>query len=482
MGERVDVAIVGAGAAGLGFAARLRSRGERSFRILDREEGVGGTWRLNTYPGAASDVPSHLYSFSFAPNPGWTRRYPPQSEMLAYLERLTDEQGLREHLRLGTEVREARFDGGRWRLELAGAEPLEADVLVAACGQLSVPQVPRFAGVEDYRGPSWHSARWDHSVALDGKRVAVVGSGASAIQIVPELATRARTLHVFQRTPPWMIPRKDRRYTRAERRLFAASPAWRRAYRGYIYWRLESLWSAFTPGTPMSRVLTWMARHQLETQVPDPALRARLLPTYPIGCKRVLVSDDYYPALVTPGVELVTDPIDRFVPEGIRTRDGRVRELDAVVFATGFASQSLVAPMRVVGAGGTTLDERWARGPEAHLGLTVSGFPNLFLLYGPNTNLGHNSIIFMLESQIDYVLKMLDAMRRRGARTADVRPEVMERFNADLQSDLRDSVWSMGCSNWYKDEAGRINNNWYGPAIRYWWATRRPDLREYALA
>jgi cation diffusion facilitator CzcD-associated flavoprotein CzcO len=343
-----------------------------------------------------------------------------------------------------------------------------------------VPHVPDFGG--DFAGPSWHSARWDHSVELAGKRVAVIGSGASAIQIVPEVAKAAGALHVFQRTPPWILPRKDRPYTRAERRLFAASSLARRAYRASIFWRQETLWPAFKPGTPLSKVVTTMAARNLETHVPYPALRARLTPSYPIGCKRVLVSDDYYPAFARPGVELVTEPIDRLVPEGIRTADGRVRELDAIVFATGFDSQSLVAPMEVVSPAGETLDERWAAGPEAHRGLTVAGFPNFFLLWGPNTNLGHNSVIYMLEAQFDYVLGLLDAARRCGARTVDVRPEAMARWNASLQDQLRGSVWNAGCTNWYKTDGGKITNNWYGPAVKYRWETRRPDLAEYALA
>src|SRR3954470_9864794 len=294
--EHVEVPIVGAGAGGLGLAARLRQEGETSFAIFDRADRVGGTWRDNTYPGAASDVPSHLYSFSFAPNPGWTRRFPPQAEMLRYLERLTDEFALRDNLRLRSEVTGARFDPEtqRWRLELDGREAVEASVLVAACGQLSVPLVPHFEGLEDYRGAHLHSARWDHSFAIPGARVGVIGSGASAIQIIPKLAGVAGQLRVFQRTPPWIIPRKDRRYTRAERWAFARFPALRRAYRSYIYFRLESFFLGFGPSDMFERMLTKMAAKNLEDHVGDPALRERLTPRYRIGCKRILVDDDYY--------------------------------------------------------------------------------------------------------------------------------------------------------------------------------------------
>src|SRR3954447_23024962 len=304
--QHVEVAIVGAGAGGLGLAARLKQSGERSLAIFDRADGVGGTWRANTYPGAASDVPSHLYSFSFAANPDWTRRFPPQAEMLGYLERLTDDFGLRENLRLGTEVAGARFDEAsrRWQLDLGGGERVEASVLVAACGQLSVPRVPHFDRLEDCRGAHWHSARWDHSFAIPGARVGVVGSGASAIQIIPQLAGVARELRVFQRTPPWIIPRRDRPYTRPERWLFARLPAWRRAYRAYIYLRLESFFFGFGPSKVMERQLTKMATKHLEEHVADPALRAKLMPDYRIGCKRILVDDDYYDALQRPGAEL----------------------------------------------------------------------------------------------------------------------------------------------------------------------------------
>jgi cation diffusion facilitator CzcD-associated flavoprotein CzcO len=464
--ERTDVAIVGAGLAGLGLAARLRQTGHDSFVVLDRADEVGGTWRANTYPGVCCDIPSHLYSFSWAPNPDWTRRYPAQPEILRYIRRLVAEQGLREHLRLNTDVTGARFDAAtaRWRIRTAGGTELEAKVLIPACGQLSVPHVPRFEGLEEFGGERWHSAGWNHDFDLYGKRVAVIGSGASAIQIVPAIADRTARLHVFQRTPPWVIRRADRPYTRAERRMFAAVPAVRRAYRSWLFWRQEAFLLAFRPGSAAARAFTRSARWRMESQVSDPDLRRELLPHYPIGCKRVLISDDYYPVFSKPGVELVTEGIDRFVPEGIRTRDGRVRELDAVVFATGFKTQSLVAPMRIEGPDGRSLEDRWADGPQAHLGLTVAGMPNLFILYGPNTNLGHNSIIFMLEAQIEHVLGRLDAMRRRGADTIAVRPEVMERFNAELQEELRHSIWNAGCTNWYKTDEGRITLNWSGPA------------------
>jgi cation diffusion facilitator CzcD-associated flavoprotein CzcO len=481
--ERVEVAIVGGGAGGLALGARLRAAGETSFAILERDEGVGGTWRANTYPGCACDIPSHLYSFSFFTQGDWSRRYPTQPEMLRYFERLTDAFGLRPHLRLRTEVRDARFDpaAGRWRVRTDRGE-LDARVLVTACGQLRIPHVPAYAGLGELRAPHWHSARWRHDVDLAGKRVAVVGSGATAIQIVPEIARDARRVHVFQRSAPWVVPRRDRPYTRLERRLYGASPAARRAYRAAMFWQRELNFRAFRPSTPMSKLFVRIATKHLEEQVPDVALRERLLPDYPVGCKRVLISDDWYPALQQPNVELVTDPIERFVPEGVRTRDGALRELDAVVFATGFDSQALVAPMRIEGPDGVTLDERWEGGPRAHLGLTVAGMPNLFLLYGPNTNLGHNSILFMLECQIAYVLECLEELWRRGARALEVRAEAMERFDARVQEELRSSVWNGGCSNWYKTDDGRITNNWSGPCLDYWRATRRPHFGEYAFA
>jgi cation diffusion facilitator CzcD-associated flavoprotein CzcO len=483
MAERVDVAIVGGGAAGLGLGARLRDAGFGSLTVFERGERPGGTWRANTYPGAACDVPSHLYSFSFDPNPRWSRRYSPQAEILRYFEGFADRHGLRPHLRTSTDVTSATWDedASEWRLSTADGDEVRARFVAAACGQLSVPHVPAFAGLSDFAGPAWHSASWDHSVDVRGKRVAVIGSGASAIQIVPALAGVASHLSVFQRTPTWIIPRRDRAYTRLERELFARSDVWRRLYRSYLFWRLESFFLGFSPG-PAARSLTRMAMKHLEDQVPDPALRMLLTPTYPIGCKRVLVSDDYYPALQRPDVSLVTTAIDRFEPAGVRTRDGILHELDAVVWATGFHSQSLVAPMRVAGPGGRTLDELWADGPQAHLGVTVAGMPNLFLLYGPNTNLGHNSILFMMEAQFHYIVSCLSEVRRRGASSIEVRPDAFESFNRELQDRLSSSVWAAGCSNWYKTDGGRVTNNWPGFANEYWRATRRPDFGQYALA
>jgi cation diffusion facilitator CzcD-associated flavoprotein CzcO len=481
--DDVDIAIVGAGFGGLGLGARLRETGRTSFAILEAAGGVGGTWRANTYPGVACDIPSHLYSLSFAPRPGWTRRYPGQPEILDYLEHVADERGLRPHLRFGAEVAAARFDDddGRWRLELRDGRALAARILVAACGQLRVPHVPSFDGLDAFTGRWWHSARWDHGFDPRGRRVAVVGSGATAIQIVPELARAAARLHVFQRTPAWVIPRHDRAYTAAERRLLARIAPLRRAYRAALFLRQECFWLGFRPGSAAARALTRLARWRLESQVGDPGLRAALTPSYPLGCKRVLVSDDFYPALTRPGVELVTSTIARFEPGGVRTRDGVRRALDAVVFATGFDAQALVAPMRVEGTGGRSLEACWADGPHAHLGLTVPGFPNLFLLYGPNTNLGHNSIVFMMEAQIAHVLGCLDACDRRGAGRIEVRPEAMARSDRRTQARLQRSVFSQGCTSWYKTRAGRVTNNWPGTATEYWRAARRPHAEDYAL-
>jgi cation diffusion facilitator CzcD-associated flavoprotein CzcO len=482
--EDVSVAIVGAGFAGLGLGARLQESGRRSFVILEADDGIGGTWHANTYPGLACDVPSHLYSFSFAPRGDWTRRYPPQPEILSYLEEIADRFGLRPRLRLGTEVASASYDAGeaRWRLELRDGQELAAQVLVAACGQLRIPHIPRFRGLEDYEGAWWHSARWDHSYDLGGKRVAVIGAGATAIQVVPEIAKVCARVDVYQRTPPWVIARHDRPYTKLERRLFSTVGSWRRAYRSMLFLRQEMFLLGFRQGSLASRVLTRYARWRIESQVEDPELRRALTPAYPIGCKRIVVSDDWYPALVRPNVELITAAIDGFTARGIRTVDGVEREVDAVVFATGFDTQALVAPMRLKGRDGRTLDEAWADGPYAHLGLTVPEFPNLFLLYGPNTNLGHNSIIFMIEAQIAHVLGCLQELERRGARHIEVRPEAMDRFDRDTQERLRESVFSQGCTSWYKTDTGRVTNNWPGSATEYWRSVRRPEPADFTLA
>ncbi|MEU6037368.1 NAD(P)/FAD-dependent oxidoreductase [Actinomadura sp. NPDC047616] len=475
-----DVVIIGSGFGGIGMAARLLAAGVRDVVVLEKAAGLGGTWRDNIYPGAACDVPSHLYSFSFARKTDWSRRFPPQEEILAYLWDVARKHGVLPRVRFGTEVTEARFDeeAAVWRVSTAGGGELAARVLVSACGQLNRPALPAIEGRDSFAGTSFHSARWDHGADLTGRRVAVIGTGASAIQIVPEIAPRAGRLTVFQRSAPYVIDKPDREYRAWEKALLAAVPALHDLSRARIYASYESRALGFVKYPGLMKLMSRRFRRTLRTQIPDPRLRARLVPDYPMGCKRILLSGDYYPALVRPDVELVTDPITRITPSGVET--GRAAyDVDVIVYATGFHTSGFLAPMTIVGRDGLTLDAAWRDGARAHLGITVSGFPNLFLLYGPYTNLGHNSIIYMLESQFRYVLGCVRALRETGLAWIDVRPDVQDAFDRRMRERMRSTVWEAGCASWYMTADGRVVNNWPGFTFAYRRATRRPDPRHF---
>jgi len=353
-----------------------------------------------------------------------------------------------------------------------------AQALVSGTGQLNRPRIPAFAGLESFAGSAFHSSRWQRDFATQGKRVIVIGTGASAVQIVPELVRDAAHVSVMQRTPSYVIPRNDRAYFRFEKWLFRYMPGWRALYRSLIYWSLEARFTALHRASLMGRLTRWMALRHLKKQIADPALRARLTPDYPIGCKRIVISDDWYPALAADNCSLVTDAIDHIAPEGVVTADGTLHAADALVFATGFDTTSFLAPMQIVGKDGVALTDAWRQGAEAHRGVLVSGFPNLFLLYGPNTNLGHNSILFMIECQVRYVMRCLDEVGRRGARWIDVKRDAMARSNAELQAALAKTTWSSDCNSWYKTADGKITNNWSGRTAAYWRATRNPDFDE----
>jgi cation diffusion facilitator CzcD-associated flavoprotein CzcO len=479
----VRVAIVGAGFSGLCLGIALRRAGIESFEILEKADGVGGTWRANTYPGAACDSPAFAYCFSFEQKTDWSRKWAPQPEILAYLEHCARKYGLVPHLRLRTEVAGARFDAARavWRVRTTAGEVVEAEVLVSGVGQLSRPRVPDLPGLERFRGGSFHSARWDPACSLAGRRVAVIGNAASAIQLVPPVAREAEQLTVFQRSANWMIPKRDRAYAEAERRRFA-----RHAWLAWLYraW----LWGSFEARFPVFRGARWLGRRverialrHLRAAVRDPALRGALVPDYPIGGKRILISDDYYEALVRPNVRLVTSAIDRVEEDAIVTCDGERHPADVLVLATGFETTEFLAPMEIEGLRGLSLREAWRGGARAYLGISVPGFPNFFLMYGPNTNLGHNSIPFMLECQAGYVVRCIRELSRRGLRWLDLRPEVLEAWDARIQAELARTVWAETDHSWYKDARGRITNNWSGTTARYWWSTRRPDLGAYHL-
>lgn len=426
------VAVIGAGFGGLGVAVALRAEGA-DVVVLERGDDVGGVWRENTYPGAACDVPSHLYSFSFAPDHRWGRRFAPQRDILDHLRRVADDHGLREHIRLRTEVTEARFDDGRWRLTTAAGDVVEADVLVAACGQLTAPTRPSVPGIDAFRGPVLHSARWDHGVDLRGRRVAVVGTGASAVQIVPAIAGDVAHLTVFQRSAEHLVPKPDRRYSALHRALFRYVPAWPRLVRRLLMATFER--AAAVPVGPAGRPVQLALRALLRARVPEADLRRRLRPAHAVGVRRALVSSDYHRTLRRPHVDLVTEPIAEVVPDGVRTADGTLHPADVLVLATGFETARFLAPMKVFGRDGRELSEQWRDGARAHLGITVPGFPNLFLVHGPNTALRSGSVVHMIECQAGYLRQ---AVRRiaTGARTLEVRRDVADAFDAEMQERL----------------------------------------------
>jgi cation diffusion facilitator CzcD-associated flavoprotein CzcO len=477
------VAIVGSGFSGVAAAVELQRRGVTSFTLFERSDELGGVWRDNTYPGAACDVPSHLYSFSWAPNPDWTLRFAPQHEIRDYLHRVAREHGLLQHCRFGTEVVRAVWSDATatWDVHLGSGEVVEVDVVVTGTGQLGRPAVPRLPGIADFAGAHFHSARWDHDLDLTGRRVVVVGTGASAIQFVPHVAEDADHVTVVQRSAPWVVRKGDRRYTPLERRAFSVVPGYAAAHRAYLYVRSEGRWPAFS-GNPLgARAATRLARRHLERAVDDRELRDRLLPDHPLGCKRVLQSNDWYPALARDDVDLVEGTVERVESDAVVLTDGTRLPCDTIVWGTGFATTEFLAPMEVVGRDGTTLDDAWCDGAEAHLGITVAGFPNLFLMYGPNTNLGHNSIIFMLECQARYIGQAVRTMVDRDLASVEVRTDVHRRFNDSLQRRLRESVWAAGCDSWYVDEHGRIVNNWVGTTLEYRWRTRRFEPDDHVL-
>jgi cation diffusion facilitator CzcD-associated flavoprotein CzcO len=478
---RLRVAIIGAGFSGIGMAIRLRQAGIEDFLVFEKAEDLGGTWWENSYPGCACDVPSHLYSFSFAPNPSWSRTYSPQPEIWEYLRRCSDEFGVSPRIRLGHEVTDASWDEDRrcWRLETSHGV-FEADVLVAGAGLLHRPSIPEFPGQERFEGPAFHSAAWDHSHDLDGRRVAVIGTGASAIQVVPSIQPRVERLHVFQRTAPWIFPRSERSISAAERWLFKRVPIVQRAIRAGVYVMFESRVLGMAYDRRLMRPLEAISRWHLRRQVPDPQLREKLTPTYRMGCKRILVSSEYYPALGQPNVEVVTDAISEIGADSIVTADGREREVDAIVYGTGFEVSNWPTLGFVRGRDGRRITDVWAeRGAEAYAGMSVAGFPNMFVLLGPNTGLGHNSVVYMIECQIGYVMDALRTMERQGIATVEVRREAQDAYDAELQTRLGDTVWSSGCASWYLHPSGRNPTIWPGFTWRYRQRTRRFDPAAY---
>jgi cation diffusion facilitator CzcD-associated flavoprotein CzcO len=461
------IAIIGAGFGGVAVAAELRRAGFHDFVLLEKADRIGGVWRDNAYPGCACDVPAPLYSFSFAPNPDWSRRFPPHSEILAYLDRCVTELGLTPHLRLGTEVVAADWDEAAscWRLALADGTELVADVLVPAVGQLSRPVVPRLPGAEQFRGPALHTARWDPALRIEGKRVAVVGTGASAIQLVPAIAGTAAHIDVYQRSAPWTLPKPDRRYGRLRRAAYRRVPALMRPPRAGTWAMTVFTGAAVLGNRAAGAFLRAASGAQRRWQVRDPGLRARITPDEPMGCKRVLFTSAWLPTLARPDVDLVTTPIAAVTPAGIRTTDGVEHPCDILVYGTGFAATDFLTPIKVTGRAGEKLEQVWRDGAHAYLGMAVPGFPNMFLVYGPNTNTGNTSVVYFHEAQARYIGQVVRALAA-GSGPLEVRPEVAAGYDAELQSRLAGSVWT-ACRSWYRTPSGRVVTNWPGMAGEY---------------
>jgi cation diffusion facilitator CzcD-associated flavoprotein CzcO len=478
------VLIVGTGFAGLGMGIRLKQAGFHDFTIVEQAASIGGTWRDNHYPGAACDIPSHLYSFSFEPNPGWSRSFSAQEEILAYMNRCADKYGLRPHIELNTEISRAEWDerAGVWDVRTKDGRTFRAQALVSGCGGLSRPSYPDIPGLSSFEGKKFHSSRWDHSYPLEGKKVGLIGTGASAIQIVPAIAPKVSQLAVFQRTPPWIIPKPDVAIPSAVKATFRLAPPLQALARTAIYWILESRASAFVMNPKRLTRAEPDALKYLASRVKDPVLRAKLTPNYTMGCKRILLSNEYFEALQRENVALVTDAIDRVTPAGVRTADGQEHRFDALVCATGFQAAEAVAPFQVRGRGGRELNDEWKDDAQAYLGTTVAGYPNLFLIVGPNTGLGHNSMVFIIESQVEYILSALQTMKAKSLQYVDVKPAVQRAYNARLHERMAKTVWSTGgCKAWYTTRDGKNTTLWPGFTFEYRLRTRRFDPASYDL-
>ncbi|MDH3199488.1 MAG: NAD(P)/FAD-dependent oxidoreductase [Myxococcales bacterium] len=477
-----DVAIVGAGFSGLCMAIKLKEAGIDSFVVLEKAEEVGGTWRQNTYPGCACDVQSHLYSYSFEGNPNWSRKFAPWNEIYDYILRCTDEHGLRTHIRFGHEVDEAVFDAGpgHWHIRTTNGSTVTARAFVLGTGPLHVPLSPDVPGLETFQGKIFHSSQWDHNFDFEGKTVASIGTGGSAIQYVPEIAPQVKQVHVFQRTAPWILPKPDREYSKIEKLLFRLSPQLRKLHRGWLYVRNElRVLPIMNP--VLTRPLEKLATLYIKRCVDDPAIVEQLTPDYTIGCKRVLLSNNYYQTFNRPNVELVTDALTEVKENSVVTSDGVERPVDAIILGTGFEAdpRNYLDKLTIKGLGGRDLLSCWENGAEAYLGITVAGFPNMFELVGPNTGLGHNSLLFMIESQVHYIVQCLKLLQKKKAKYMNVRTPALRRYNEELEQRLENTVWTSGCKSWYTQEDGKNIAIWPGFSFRYRARTRAVEVDHY---
>jgi cation diffusion facilitator CzcD-associated flavoprotein CzcO len=472
-----EAIIIGAGMSGLLAAIKLGEQDIRRWVIIDKATDIGGTWHENVYPGSGCDVPSHLYSYSFAPNPGWTRGYSLQAEIKQYFKDVAAKYGLMDRVRLNTEAKGAAWDdaSATWTVTLKSGEMISAPILILGCGQLNKPAFAPIPGRDSFTGQQFHSAQWDHRVEMKGKRVGVIGSGASAIQFVPHLVRDAAHMTMFQRSANWILERKDKEIPVWLRKAFAVLPPLRLAQRGLIYALQDTFWPIFEkPGEKQAQKIKTMALDYMHSIIADPVLRAKMTPDYEIGCKRILVSDDFYPALAKPNAHVETQSIAAIEPKGVRLGDGSVHEFDVLVWGTGFDTHHFIAPLEVTGVGGRVLADDWREGAEAYRGVSVTGYPNMFILYGPNTNTGHISIIFMVEQQVNYVMQAIARIKGRKGAFVDVTAEAQAAYNADMQARLNASVWASGCNSWYRAASGKIPNNYVGRAGRF-----RKELKHF---
>src|SRR5687767_9202154 len=478
-----SIGIIGSGFGGVAVAVEMLRGGHDDVRLWERSDDLGGVWRDNTYPGAGCDVPSPLYSFSYEPNPNWTRRYALQREIHDYLRGVADRYGVSPRIAYGREVTAATWDAdtSEWTVTFADGSTESVDVLVSAVGQLSEPTLPDIPGIESFEGPSFHSARWDHTADIHGRTVAVVGSGASAVQLVPHLVRDGERVVVFQRSPNYLLPKPDMPYQRWHSALFHRVPMTQQAERGGIWTFMEQFARGMDAASPVGKINRAVALRHLHSQVKDPELRAKLTPDYPIGCKRILFSNEFYPALAEPTVEVVTEAVTEVRPHAVVDATGREHPVDVVVYATGFDSQDFLDSIDVTGADGEKLATRWADGAHAYLGIYVPVFPNLFVTYGPNTNLGGGSIIYMLEAQARHMRQVVDRLEAGSYDSVQVTAATEQAYDQELTEKLERSVWA-SCENWYRHPSGRITSNWPGATLPFARRTRTLEPTEFAWA
>ena len=477
------VVIIGTGFSGMGAAMKLRDSGREDFVVLEKAHDVGGTWRDNTYPGCECDIPSHMYSFSYELNTQWSKSFSGQEEIWAYLRKVADEKGIRPYITFGVEVTGATWDDARklWTVNTRRGEDYEARVVIAGVGGLHIPNVPEINGADTFVGPKFHSAQWDHSVDLLDKKVVVIGTGASAIQFIPIIAQEVGHLTVFQRTPAWVLPKKDKPTPQWRKKMFAKVPGAQRAYRNALYWALEARAVGFNGHLKILPVAEKIVKRYLAKKIPDPELRAKLTPDYRLGCKRVLQSNTYYPTFLRDNVTLSTDGVAEIVKDGVIDANGVKHEADIIIYGTGFHVIDAFDYLDVKGKGGVNLAAQFREhGTETYMGMTINQFPNLYFMLGPNTALGHNSVVFMIEQQTKYIVRMLDEMDKRGAVAAEATKQAQTEFNIEIQKLVEKGIWTQGgCTSWYLDSHGKNRTIWPKFTFQYWWETRKVDAKDF---